>query len=100
MNTRKVFVAAFSSAALGLAAQACFAEPPLITHDQLRQVQRGDDASKVSALLGSPEEITTWSDGRRSMDYEISSQNDMQRSVYVNLDASDKVTDIQVISRD
>jgi len=103
MHARHLLVVSLASLGLALAAQPGFAatrDGHLVTHAQLHQISQGDSAARVSDVLGAPSDVTRWQGGRQSMDYEISSHNDMQQLVYVNLDRNNKVTGVQIISRD
>lgn len=101
MNTRKTLTIVISSIGLALAAQSSFASPShLVTNSELSQIKPGDSMAHVQQVLGAPEDVTSWFGGKRSMDYEISSHNDMHRIVYVNLDRNNKVTGVQIASRE
>ena len=100
MNARNVF-SIVSALGLAIAAQASFAasDSHLVTQDQIDQVRAGTAAAEVTQTLGAPENVTNWMSGERSMVYELSSHNDQQQLVYVDLDKDNKVTDVQVIDR-
>lgn len=101
MNTRHTIAIVISSLALSLGAQASFASSShLVTHGQLSQISRGDSAAHVAQVLGAPADVTSWLDGKHSMDYSISSANDMLKTVYVDLDRNNKVVDVKVLSRE
>lgn len=90
-------------AAVGFAfaAQASFAASSshLVTQDQIDHLHDGISAAEVTQSLGTPENVTSWMDGKRSMVYELSSDFDQKELVYVDLDKDNKVTDVQVVQR-
>jgi len=100
MNARKVLTIA-ASLGLAIAAQASFAASSshIVTQDQVDSVKAGETSAQVSQSLGAPENVTHWMSGEHSMVYELSSHNDQQELVYVDLDKDNKVTDVQVIDR-
>jgi len=100
MNARNA-LSIFATLGLALAAQASFAASSdhLVTQDQIDQLRAGTASAEVAEVLGAPENVTNWMSGERSMVYELSSHNDQQQLVYVDLDKNNQVADVQVIPR-
>jgi len=99
MNIRKALPLVISSLGLALAAQASHAAENLVTEAQLAQLKPGISVDEVTRVLGAPENTTGWMNGTRSMVYEISSHDNDQKLVYVDLGKDGKMTDVQIISR-
>jgi len=100
MNIRHFISVSIASLGLALAAQSSFAASGhLVTQDQVNNLHDGINSTEVTQALGAPESVTSWMDGKHSMVYELSSPNDQQELVYVDLDKDNKVTDVQVMQR-
>ena len=101
MITRKSISIAAAAICLTLAAQASFASAAnhLVTRAQLNQIPDGCTAAQIKQALGAPESVTRWMDGSRSLVYEMTTHNNQQQHVYVDLGSNDRMTDIQIIER-
>lgn len=101
MNTHKSIFIIAASVCLALAAQASLASEGthLVTRTQLSKLPSGCKAEEVTRTLGTPESVTRWMDGSRSLVYEISTHYDQLQHVYVDLGSNNRMTDIQIIER-
>jgi hypothetical protein len=101
MNTRKSIFIIAASVGLALAAQGSLAAEGthLVTRSQLNKLPSDCKAEEVTRILGTPESVTRWMDGSRSLVYEMSTHYDQLQHVYVDLGRDNKMTDIQIIER-
>lgn len=84
-------------ATLALACGLAVAAPEAghITEAQLRQVKVGQREEQVLKLLGKPLESPGWMDGSHSRVYLLDQTNQLPQRIYVDVDASGQVLDIQ-----
>ena len=101
MNAPKTIAVIAASLGLALAAQASFAaaNDHVVTQAQIDQIQKGESAAEARQVLGAPESTTNWITGTSSIVYELYAPNEESQLVYVNLDKSNKVTNVEVIER-
>jgi hypothetical protein len=96
MTIRKSLPMIITSLGLAVAAQSGFAASThLVSQDQLDQLHDGASATEVTQALGAPESVTQWMEGKHSTIAELSSHNDLQELVYVDLGKDSKVTDVR-----
>ncbi|MEC5386445.1 hypothetical protein VVD49_11975 [Uliginosibacterium sp. H3] len=69
-----------------------------VTQAQIDSLQAGASANDVIEALGKPEDTASWRDGTRSMVYETYDNADGNRRVYVDLDSSGKMIDVEVLT--
>jgi outer membrane protein assembly factor BamE (lipoprotein component of BamABCDE complex) len=101
MNAPKIIAVFAASLGLVLAAQASFAatNDHVVTQAQIDQIHAGESADEARQILGAPESAANWMSGASSIVYELHTANDQPQLVYVNLDKSNKVTNVQVLAR-
>jgi cytochrome bd-type quinol oxidase subunit 1 len=86
-------------ALVSLSSQAASATGSQVSEDQLAKVSAGEAATQVTAQLGSPENVTKWMDGTRSMVYELKDPYESSKLAYVDLTPEGKVAEVQVVDR-
>jgi len=101
MNIHKSIFIIAASVGLALAAQGSLASEGthLVTRSQLNKLSTGCNSEEITHALGTPESVTRWMDGSRSLVYEMSTHYDQLQHVYVDLGSDNKMTDIQIIER-
>lgn len=94
--------AALSLGMLALAApgiaNASWLSGHMVTQQGLQSVHAGQSLSDVVKALGKPESITKWADGSRSAVYDTTDTDVGRERVYVDLDAQDKVSAVEVVA--
>jgi outer membrane protein assembly factor BamE (lipoprotein component of BamABCDE complex) len=69
-----------------------------ISQAQIDAVQTGQSGNDVISALGKPEDTASWMDGTHSLVYETYDNAEGNKRVYVDLDSSGKVTDVEVLT--
>ena len=101
MTTKKFIFIIAASASLALSAQGSIASESthLVTRTQLSKLTTGCHSEEIIHALGTPESVTRWMDGSRSLVYEMSTHFTQLQHVYVDLGSDNRMTDIQIIER-
>jgi outer membrane protein assembly factor BamE (lipoprotein component of BamABCDE complex) len=69
-----------------------------VTQSQIDTVQTGQSSNDVIGALGQPEDTASWMDGTHSLVYQTYDNAEGNKRVYVDLDSSGKVTDVEVLT--
>ena len=100
MTIRKSLPAIIASLGLALATQSGFAaSTDLVAQQQLDHLHDGASATEVTQALGTPENLTQWMNDKHSLVRELSSHNNPQELIYVDLGKDSTVTDVQTEQR-
>ncbi|HSD38590.1 MAG TPA: hypothetical protein VLC92_13840 [Rhodocyclaceae bacterium] len=69
-----------------------------VTQSQIDAVQAGQSSNDVISALGQPEDTASWMDGTQSLVYQTYDNAEGNKRVYVDLNSSGKVTDVEVLT--